>query len=186
MNKGIVIFIFILLTGYFTPGFAESKRLGRVLISFDFNRAERDFANNQFAVWIEDMDEKLIKTLFATKFTATGGWRYRAESLPEWTQKSDISNMNEKEVDAVSGATPKAQRLVYTWKGDNINNEFLTAGEYAYCVEANYYWDTTVVYRGSIHLGAQKNNNNAKVIFSSAEAEKFNLIENVSALFIPK
>ena len=48
---------------------ADDDIVGRVEISFDYNRAERDYANNQFAVWIEDQDGNLIETLFVTEIS---------------------------------------------------------------------------------------------------------------------
>ena len=59
------------------PALAEDDILGRFTISFDYNRAQLDYANNQFAVWIEDQDGSLIETLLVTEFTATKGWESR-------------------------------------------------------------------------------------------------------------
>lgn len=182
MKKFLALFTFFLLFGYGQPGFAEDKQLGTVMISFDFNRVTPDYANNQFAVWMEDMNGNLIKTIFVTQFTAEGGWDYRDDALPTWTKKSRISTLKKKEVDAISGATPKAQRLVYKWRGEDAENRFLPAGKYRYVIEANYYWDAVVVHSGTIKIGDKRDKHRAD---ANDSAKKYDIIENVSAEFIP-
>ncbi|MEH0020356.1 MAG: DUF2271 domain-containing protein [Desulfobacter sp.] len=185
MKNYIILILFVLL-GYQKPVLAQNEQLGSVIISFDFNRAKQDYANNQFAVWIEDLEGKLVKTIFATNFTAKGGWKYRPESLPAWTQKSNISGLTEKEVDAISGATPKSQRLVYKWNGDDSEHNFLPAGKYKYFVEVNYYWDSAAVFSGIIEIGDSANSTIAKATYSTEDAKKYDLIENVAAEYISR
>ncbi|MCG8688656.1 MAG: DUF2271 domain-containing protein [Desulfobacterales bacterium] len=184
MKKFIVVFLFVLL-GYHDPVFAQNEQMGTVIITFDFNRAKQDYANNQFAVWIEDLDGKLVKTIFETNFTARGGWQYRPESLPAWTQKSNISKLTETEVDAISGATPKSQRLVYKWRGDDSEHNFLPAGQYKYFIEVNYYWDSAAVFSGIIEIGDSANSTTAKATYSIKDVKNYDLIENVAAEYIP-
>lgn len=162
-----------------------NQPVNKVEITFDFNRIEKDYANNQFAVWIEDLSGSLVKTIFVTKFTAKKGWKEREEALPEWTKKSNISKLKKKQVDAISGATPSAQTLIYEWKGDNSEGDYVEAGEYKYFVEANYLWDNEVIYSGSIYFGEEENSSIAEAWYSSDEASKSNIIENVSAKYIP-
>ncbi len=164
---------------------AVGEHLGTVQISFDYNRAERDYANNQFAVWIEDMDGNLVKTLFVTRFVATRGWKVREEAVPVWQKKSRISSLSRSEVDAISGATPPAQRLIFRWDGEDANGVRFPAGLYRYCVEANYYWEARVLYRGTIQLGDTEDQSSAKAEYTTADARNYSIVENVSAAFIP-
>ena len=43
----------------------DSQVNGKLKISIDFNRSSTP-ASNQYAVWIEDMDGNVVKTLFVT------------------------------------------------------------------------------------------------------------------------
>lgn len=45
----------------------DSQVNGKLKISIDFNRSSTP-ASNQYAVWIEDMDGNVVKTLFVTNF----------------------------------------------------------------------------------------------------------------------
>lgn len=114
MTKIISFGLLMFLLAGVRPAFAKDTQLGQVEISFDYNRADRDYANNQFAVWIEDLDGHLVRTLFVTKFTATKGWKTRKETLPTWKEKSNISQLKKDEVDAIAGATPLAQQITFT------------------------------------------------------------------------
>lgn len=184
MTKVIPCIIFILLFFWVCPVFAKSDILGRVEISFDYNRAERDYANNQFAVWIEDQDGNLIETLFVTKFTATKGWRIREETLPTWKNKANLADLKKDEVDGITGATPLAQQLVYTWVVKAGEHQALQHG-YKYFVECNYYWKDTVLYSGKIQVGNNENTSEAFAHFSTESAKDYNIIENVTAKFVP-
>ncbi len=173
-----------LLSG-FSAVMAGDRSLGQLEISFDYNRATRDYANNQFAVWVEDMQGNLVTTLFVTQFTATKGWKIRKEALPTWKKKVNISKRDKKELDAISGATPKAGRLVYRWKEENSESSFLVPGSYRYFVECNLYWENTVLYSGTIRASGKSDISKAVAAYSTEKAKEYNIIENVIGRFVP-
>ena len=72
-----------------------------VIVSFD-NEKQSGYASNQFVVWIEDLNGTLIQTLYATKYTAKGGYKNRPDSIPLWVEKSDLASMSAVAVDAIS------------------------------------------------------------------------------------
>lgn len=185
MIKMIPLILLMFIFSGIQLALAEDTKPGRVEISFDFNRADRDYANNQFAVWIEDLEGNLVRTLFVTKFTATKGWKIRKETLPTWKKKANISYLKKDDIDTISGATPKAGRLIFTWEEKNGDSSFLPSGDFKYFVECNYYWEDTVLYSGKIRVGNNKDTSKAVARFSRESAKKYNLIENVTAEFIP-
>ena len=158
---------------------------GRIEISFDYNRADRDYANNQFAVWIEDTDGKLVETLFVTEFTVTRGWKIRKEALPTWRKKASIGQLNKDQIDAIAGATPPAHTLVYSWDVKAGDGSTAVPETYNYFVECNYYWEDTVLYSGEIQVGNTAQKSTAVPRYSTDSARNYNIIENVSAEFIP-
>ena len=78
---------------------------GVLTVTFDYEK-QSGHASNQFAVWIEDMEGSLIKTLYATKFTAGGGYKNRPDSISLWVEKSGLASMPKAELDAVTGSPP--------------------------------------------------------------------------------
>ncbi len=75
----------------------------------------------QFAVWLEQADEKKPRTWFVTRRSGTGEWEGKLEcpvALPRWfrvwraeTGRDRLPTPEHPAADGVSGATPKAARV---------------------------------------------------------------------------
>ena len=151
MNKSIFMAVCLLcLMALCIPAnvYAQTRK---VEISFDYLKISK-MASNQFAVWIEDAQGKYITTLYATKFTATGGWKKREQSLPLWVKQSNVAGMNKKQIDAITGSTPKSGSLRYTWDGKDSNGKAVPDGKYTIILEASLYQENQVLYTTSIEL----------------------------------
>jgi hypothetical protein len=121
-------------------------------ITFSYTKLSGS-ASNQFAVWIENAQGQYIKTLYATRYTAKGGYSRRPSSIPVWVKQSGLSDMTSAQVDAVTGATPKAGTLTYTWDGTNSRGAVVPAGDYVIILEGTLRWENQVYYRAPIRLG---------------------------------
>jgi len=122
-------------------------------ISFVFNR-QSGSSSNQYAVWVEDSRGNLVKTLYATRYTANGGWERRAQSIPLWVSKSGLSTMAKKDIDAFTGATPRTGTQNYRWDGTDKNGNRLAAGEYRVFLEATLRGENRVLYSATVTLGS--------------------------------
>ena len=85
---------------------------GMLTITFDYEK-QSGSASNQYAVWIEDMNGNYINTIYATQWTAKGGYKNRPDSIALCVDKSDLASMPDYYVDAISGATPRAGNVSY-------------------------------------------------------------------------
>ena len=121
-------------------------------LKFDFTR-QSGLATNQFAVWIEDENGQYVKTIYATRFTANGGWRRRPDSIPDWVSRSDLSRMSKDQTDAVSGATPKTGTQKFIWDGTDSKGITVPAGDYTLYLEGTLRWENQVIYRIPIRFG---------------------------------
>jgi hypothetical protein len=130
------------------PSVPES---GMLTVTFDLEK-QSGYASNQFAVWVEDADGHLIKTLYATRFTANGGYKNRPDSIPAWVEKSGLASMEKSDIDAITGATPNAGTLSYVWDLTDANDNTVPFGEYSFFVEASLRWKNRVLYSGSITI----------------------------------
>jgi hypothetical protein len=99
------------------------------------------------------MNGQLIKTLYATRYTANGGYKDRSDSIALWVEKSGLASMPKSEVDAISGATPKAGNLSYTWDLTNAEGKVVSPGEYKFIIEGTLRWKNYVLYSGVIDIG---------------------------------
>ena len=127
--------------------------LGGVAVTFRYEK-QSGSASNQYAIWVEDMDGNHINTLYATKWTADGGFNNRPDSIALWVEKSGIAYMPDYYVDAISGATPKASgSQSYIWNLKDINGDTALPGEYTVFVEGTLRWKNYVLYTAVITIG---------------------------------
>jgi hypothetical protein len=147
-------------------------------LSFSFTRLSGS-ASNQFAVWVEDAQGKFIKTLYATKYTANGGWKRRETSIPIWVGKSGLSGLTASQIDAVTGATPRTGILTYTWDGTDSRGAPVSAGNYFLFLEGTLRWDNQVLYSAPIRLGSGAAAPDVSVEYKGDAGSDRSMIDNV-------
>ena len=119
-------------------------------ITFTYQRGTT-IASNQLAVWVEDEEGTMVKTLLVTDFTAgRRGYRNRTMSLPVWVASADPESMTNQEIDVLSAATPRPGELVYVWDFTNETGEKVSEGIYTIHVEGTFYWESDVLYSAVI------------------------------------
>lgn len=165
----------------------------------------------QMAFWIEDTSGNFLSTMYVTKFSASTFGKTdvkRPAALPVWrhkgmwqkTQKSETS----KEIDAVSGATPKTS-FEKIW---NIPDT-LKPGQYNIFAEINCSFDyndvykkdlpksdpnyndangqPSVIYKGSIVTGNTPSNTSLAIVgHGSVSGEKGEIISDMTAVTTAK
>jgi len=147
-----------------TPGTSENQpgssigdgtpaaATGEVTISFVYTRQSGP-ASNQHAIWIEDMDGNIIKTLFASRWTADGGFATRPDSIALWAGRAGLADMPGTEVDTFSGATPGTGTQTYSWDLTDSTGETIPQGDYMFFVEGTLRWKNYVLFSGVITIG---------------------------------
>jgi hypothetical protein len=155
--------------------------VGTAEVSFTYNK-QGGFASNQFAVWIEDSRGGHVKTLYATKFTATGGWKKRESSIPLWVKQSGLGGMNKSQIDALTGPTPRGGTLRYVWDGTNQAGLAAAAGGYRVFVEATLRNENRVLYTADITLSGSGAVTPQPRYFGNGTAER-GMIDRVTVTF---
>ena len=166
------------------PQEKTAQFFGEVKVSFVYLR-QTGMASNQFAVWIEDDTGTFIKTLYATRFTAKGGWQNRPESIPTWVEAAQPDSLSNGQIDSITGATPQAGDLTYLWDCKDSNGNLVPAGEYRYCVEGSVRWKSRVLYTGTITVGGPAQQSTAEREAYGDDEEEWNMITNVAAEYYP-
>jgi len=196
MRKVILILSVILIALMLVTGCAVPVEVQRdsdiVSISFDFQK-QQGYASNQFAVWVEDMNGNLVKTLYVTKFTAKGGFEQRPDAIPIWVERAGIAQGGE--VDAVTGATPKSCNVSFVWDLADESGARVADGMYRYFVEGTLRWKNHVLFAGEITLDGSATTSEATseytyVASNDADALTEASVENamitgVTAAYIP-
>ena len=126
-----------------------------VEIQFKFN-PQGGLATNQYAIWVEDEKDNLIKTIFVTKFTVLEGHKSRKDSLPKWVKKAEITNLEKEEIDSFTGATPEAGTKKYTWNCTDKNDNPVPAGIYKIHIEGVLFWEEKVILTTTVNTASEK------------------------------
>ena len=197
MKKAIVLLSALMLSVFlFTGCGAKAAEIQRdndiITISFDYEK-QKGYASNQFAVWIENEEGQLVKTLFVTDFTAKGGFEKRPDAIPVWVLRSGVAQKSV--ADAVSGATPKSGSVSYVWDLTDESGARVPDGTYTFLVEGTLRWKNQVLFTGTITIGGEAVTTDAAAEYTYAasdeqaaltqDAPENGMIQNVTAVYIP-
>lgn len=162
---------------------AQTKQ--QLQVSLTFKRS-KTYASNQFAIWIENAKGKIIRTVYATRFTAKGGYETRKQSLPLWVSKSKVAQMNAKQVDAFTGATPTTNgTYTYTWDGKDDNGKTVAPGNYTVYVEGTLYQENKVIFSGKFKVNAKKQTIKMIPQFTVKDDTNRDMLTSVRAIYLP-
>ncbi|MDR1955766.1 MAG: DUF2271 domain-containing protein [Treponema sp.] len=179
-------------SGYFLAPFLAlslsglaAQSSGNVEIRFSYAK-QPGSGSNQFAIWVEDAQGQVIKTIYATRFTAQGGWERRPQSIPQWVKQSGLARMNKAQIDAFTAATPLAGILRYQWDGTDQKRVPVPPGIYQVYVEATLRGENRVVYQAQVEIGGGPVEIQAQArYFGTGEAER-NMIGPVTVQYKPR
>lgn len=131
-------------------------------VTFNYNRQDGP-GSNQYAVWIEDEQGRVVKTLFVTAFTTKGrprpgeairrGYTFRPTCVPSWVKAVKAEERTDEELDAYTGATPQSGLQTFTWDFTDQTGKSVKKGTYKLRIEATLINDRIVNYTGSFSVG---------------------------------
>lgn len=156
------------------------------LVRVDLVWAEqRGHASNQLAVWIEDATGRHVRSLFATSFTAEGGWVRRPMSLPAWRAAAGWDDPPVGRLEAVSRPAPDSGPLSLYWDGLDETGTPAPPGTYRVRVEANLRWENRVEFTGELTVGDQPASVAPAPVFAPAPVPEQGLVTAVRAEYLP-
>ena len=148
------------------PNMAGQKKKGKsnattLEVSFNYQRQDGP-GSNQYAVWIENEKGEMVKTLFVTSYTTKGrtrgneqpvrGYIKRPACVPTWVKTAKADNLTDVQLDAFTGATPKASgQQTFTWDFTDQQGKTVSKGNYRVKVEATLFNASTITYSGSFN-----------------------------------
>ena len=134
-------------------------------VSFNYER-QNGPGSNQYAIWIENEQGEVVRTLFVTAFTSKGrargsqkparGYTYRPACVPTWVQHVKAEERTDEELDAVTGATPQQSgRQTFVWDFKDQSGKPVRKGTYKVFVEATLFNQSIVLYTGTFNTKAK-------------------------------
>jgi len=156
----------------------------RIELSFRYTK-QRIVASSQYAFWIEDMDGNYIDTVYVTQWTASGGFSYRPHSIPRWVSVAQPSGMSDKEIDAISGATPSNGDYTVSWDFTDRNGNPVTDTEFRFFFEGTMNNEDNVMYTGIITIGPEAWTDTPTPEYTLQNSTYTEMLSNVSIEFFP-
>lgn len=181
-----LLFILPLLTG----GCKESRTKkfianSEINICFDYERQPGP-GGNQWAIWVEDSEQNIVKTLFVTRFTATGGYVPRPSCTPLWVKKAQPADLSQETIDAYTGATPPSGLQTCVWDLTGADGETVSAGTYVIMLEATLLNDSEAIYKIPVTVGNKHWSVAPEPFFTSEDATNKQMIRSVSVAYLLK
>jgi hypothetical protein len=133
---------------------------GILEISFKLNpSANQDIEPSyQTVIWLEDKRGRYVKSLLVSEYLSYGGYT-KPEICPDWSRAAQWGRITEKELDAVTSATPQVEANVVAF---DCREENLRAGVYRYCVQTHIVEQDNILFTGMIEIGGKDNENIAE------------------------
>ena len=158
-------------------------------ISFNYNK-QAGPGSNQYAVWIENAEGHVVKTLFVTEFTAKGrsrdgskparGYTYRTSCVPTWVQHADAESLTDEQIDAFTGATPAESGVqTFTWDFTDQAGQPVAKGTYRFYLEATYNGASVVTYTGTVTSGDSAADLSMDISYIEASEDRKDMITDV-------
>jgi len=190
----IAAFAAMLLT---VPTMVQSKK-GQVAkamsleVKFDYQK-QAGPGSNQYAVWIENEKGEVVKTLFVTSYTTKGrtrpgeepmrGYVKRPNCVPAWVKASKAAAQSDQQLDAVTGATPKASGTqTFTWNFTDQQGRFVPQGTYKVFIEATLYQASDIIYSGTFSVPDKVRDVVLSSTLTEADETHKDMISNVKAV----
>lgn len=132
-------------------------------VSFDYTKQSGP-GSNQYAVWVENENSDVVKTLFVTHFSALGrsrngepadrGYHYRPSCVHNWVKNVNADSLSDEILDSFTGATPsESGTQTFTWDFTDQNGEIVPDGKYRVIIEADLHDWTIKTYTCTVATG---------------------------------
>lgn len=157
-----------------------------VELSFNYQK-QSGAGSNQWAVWIENAEGKVVRTLTVTSFTSKGrggrrGYTFRPTCVPTWVKNAKAEEMTDEQIDAVTGATPsQSGKQTYTWDFKDADGKDVPAGDYKICFEATLYFNSILLYTGSFSTKDKAGDIKLTSTLTEEDEQHKNMITEVKA-----
>ena len=166
-----------------------APKAGDLEISFNYDK-KPGAGSNQYAVWIENAQGQVVKTLFVTQFTSKGrsrggakaerGYTFRPTCMPTWVKHVDAENLSDEQMDAFTGATPASSGVqTFIWDFTDQAGKPVPAGEYRFYVEATYNGPSIVTYSGTVSSGQKAGDLGFKTEYVEESEDRKDMISDV-------
>jgi hypothetical protein len=174
--RSAVIIIVLIICGF---GSARKRKFD---VTFRLNDIRSFAPSNQIAIWLEKPDGSLVKTLFLSEYLSYGGYNIK-DVCGDWSSKSNWKEVDVKEFDAVTSATPRVGDVKLKLESPAGT---IPDGKYQIFIEIHLVDAYNELYSGELDLTGKKKGCNLNVSYKPAKYPKKtegDLLSDVKVIF---
>jgi hypothetical protein len=144
--KTSAIALILLISGF------SAGRKRKFEVKYHLNDITSFAPSNQVAIWIEKPDSSIVKTLFLSEYLSYGGYKIKGV-CNAWSSKSNWADVDLKEFDAVTSATPRVGDVDLKLEAPAGT---IPDGKYRIYIEIHLVDDYNELYSGEIVFAGKK------------------------------
>ncbi len=153
-SVGIVAGIAVLLTSGLVLAMpwasgAAPAAAGKLVVSFLYMPPSEIEPTYHTAMWLEDKDGKMVKTLFVSQELSVNEYK-QGIACPTWIKQSSWAKADKSVVDAVTGPTPNVGSGTMSF---DLNQLGIAPGSYRFCFQVHIVDKYNVLFRGAVDVG---------------------------------
>ncbi len=170
----------------------QDAKARKLEVSFNYQK-QAGPGSNQYAVWIENAEGEVVKTLFVTAYTTKGrarageqpmrGYVKRPACVPTWVKAAKAEKQTDQQLDAFTGATPQTDGLqTFTWDFTDQQGKAVPKGTYKVFVEATLFGESDIIYSGSFSTKDKAGDITLTSQLAKPDENHKNMLTNVKAV----
>ena len=145
--------------------FAVLLAAGRLDVSFVYMPPTSIEPSYHTAIWLEDEQGTLVKTLYVTNDLSSNEFKV-GEACPDWVKQAQWERASKSEVDAVTGPTPHVGAGSRTFDLAALG---LAPGRYQFKLQVHITDNYNILYRGTLVVSDMPSEVTLETLFSPSK-----------------
>jgi len=168
--------------GLLPPTHAFQTAKGKLEISFLYMPPEEVEPTYHTAIWLEDKNGRLLKTLYVSQELSATEYKL-GNACPDWVKQANWEKAGQSLVDAVTGPTPNVGSGSLSI---DVEKLALPPGEYQFRFQVHVIDRYNILFRGPLSIGRKANEAALETLYSPSKPAGANdQVRDVQVRFVP-
>jgi len=161
---------------------SEPAAAGQLIVAFLYMPASEIEPTYHTAMWLENKDGKLVKTLFVSNELSANEYK-QGDACPDWVKQASWAKADKSVVDAVTGPTPNVGSGAMSF---DLNQLGVAPGSYRFCFQVHITDKYNVLFRGPLDAGQSAQEVKIEVLYSPGKpVGSEDMVRDVQVHYVP-
>ena len=155
---------------------------GQLVVTFLFMPPSGIEPTYHSAMWLEDKDGKLVRTLYVSQELSNNEYK-QGYACPDWTKQASWAKADKSMIDAVTGPTPNVGSAAMSF---DLNQLGIAPGSYRFCFQVHIVDKYNVLFRGTVDAGQTAQEVKTEELFSPDKpGASHEIVKDVFVQYLP-